>query len=241
MKISSLKEFEKKVFSQNGEDGIIEKLINSIYPNPKNKIYLEIGTESGIQCNTRYLREFYEWSGILIDSEHENASINLYKHYVNQENIIEILNSLSLPKKLEFLSIDIDSIDFYVLNEILKKYTFDILVCEYNVGFGPNDDKVVEYTPNLKWDGTNYYGASLKSFTLLCNKYGYSLIGTDSIGVNAFFISDKFIHDKIITMDQINDVTNLYSIGRFGPGPYGGQPSHRTEKKYTSAKIILNL
>jgi len=241
LQIKSIKEFEKSVYSQNGEDGIIEYIIQSIYSTPYDKTYLEIGTESGVQCNTRYIRENYNWSGVLIDADYEDTSINLHKAYVNKENIIEILSSLNTPKKIELISIDIDSIDFYVLNEILKEYSGDILVCEYNVGLGPIEDKVVEYSPSLRWDGTNYYGGSLTSFTILCNLYGYSLIGTDSKGVNAFFVSNKMLESSNLKINFINDVFELYSEGRFGPGPYGGQPANNTNKQFITAKNILNL
>jgi hypothetical protein len=239
--MKSLQEFERSVYSQNGEDGILEALIQRIYETPYNKTYLEIGTESGIQCNTRYFREKYNWSGTLIDADYEDATINLHKFYVNRENIREILDSLNVSKKLELISIDIDSIDFYVLNEMLKAYSSDILVCEYNVGLGPTEDMVVEYSPSLRWDGTNYYGASLTSFTILCNLYDYSLIGTDSKGVNAFFVSNEILKSSNLKIDFINDVTKLYSRGRFGPGPHGGQPATKGNKQFTTAKNILNL
>ena len=236
----NLKLQEKRVFSQNGEDGIIEYLINTLYDSPTDKVFLEIGTEDGNQCNTRYIREKYQWNGILIDAQYENSFINLHKFFVNKENIVDILEKLEVPKKSELLSLDIDSNDFYVLNEILKNYQFDILVCEYNVGFGPDDDKVVIYHPELKWDGTNYYGASLTSFTKLCNKFDYYLVGTDSIGVNAFFVSRKKLEELNLIDSTTNNPSMLYSTGGFGPGTYGGQPDDRTGRKYTSFDEIFN-
>lgn len=218
-----LHSYEKKVFSQNGEDGIIEYLIRLLYQDPHNKTYLEIGTENGNECNTRYLRENFQWNGMMIDGNNQNESINLYKHFVTKDNIIDILQSLNVPKKLELLSIDIDSTDFYVLHEILKHHTSDIIICEYNVAFGPNEDKIVLYNPELTWNGSNYYGASLLSFTKLCNLFDYSLVGTDSNGVNAFFISRKKLKKLKINDSNIDNVQALFSNGRFGGGgPYGG-------------------
>lgn len=237
----NLKPHEKRIFSQNGEDGIIEHLINILYESPNGKTFLEIGTEDGNQCNTKYIREKYQWNGTLIDAQFENLSINLHKFFVNRENILSILQDLSIPKKVELLSLDIDSNDFYVLHEILKEYEFDIIVCEYNVGFGPTEDKVVIYNPELKWDGTNYYGASLSSFTKLCNKFDYYLVGTDSIGVNAFFVSKKKLEDLKLMDSETNDVDKLYSVGRFGPGSYGGQPNDRTGRRLTSFDELFNL
>ena len=63
--IISLVSFEKKIFSQNGEDGITMKLIKLIYNNDNtDKYYVEFGVENGIECNTRILRGkiWLEWS-----------------------------------------------------------------------------------------------------------------------------------------------------------------------------------
>ena len=49
--------FENKIFSQNGEDGIIMKLVELIYNGDNhNRVYVEFGVENGIECNTRILR-----------------------------------------------------------------------------------------------------------------------------------------------------------------------------------------
>ena len=58
--------FEKKIFSQNGEDGITEKLIELIYNGDNNKFFVEFGVQKGIECNTRILREKYNCRWIVI-------------------------------------------------------------------------------------------------------------------------------------------------------------------------------
>jgi len=79
--------FEFKLYSQNGEDGIITKLIDLIYENNKyNKYYVEFGVENGSECNTRILREQYNWSGLQMDGSNENEFINK----INFEEAINI-------------------------------------------------------------------------------------------------------------------------------------------------------
>jgi hypothetical protein len=227
----SLKNFELKKYSQNGEDGIIEYLINLIYDDPKNKIYLEIGVEDGTECNTRNLREHFGWSGILIDGKNENKSINLYNHFVTKDNIIDLLKSYNIPSKLNLLSIDIDYNDFYVLNEILKQYNSDLIIVEYNATHSYDEDKVIIYDENGGWDGTNYFGASLLSYTKLLNKFGYSLVSTETQGVNAFFVSNDLITDNL---KNINDIKELYSLPKYGNGPKGGHFSDYKNRDYVS-------
>ncbi|MBK8495621.1 MAG: hypothetical protein IPL50_11755 [Chitinophagaceae bacterium] len=41
----------KKIYSQTDEDGIIEEIFNRI---PNNKTFLEIGIQTGVECNTLF-------------------------------------------------------------------------------------------------------------------------------------------------------------------------------------------
>lgn len=226
----SLLKYENKKYSQNGEDGIIEYLISLIYDNPKDKYFLEIGVENGSECNTRNLKENYNWQGVMIDGGYEDFSRNLFKHFVTKDNIIEILNRYNIPNEINLLGIDIDYNDFYVLKEILKKYTCDIVVVEYNATHSPLEDKIVLYNENTRWDGTDYFGASLLSYTKLMNSFSYSLVYTDSKGVNAFFIRDALTLNKL---ENINNVAKLYNLPKYGPGFNGGHPKDTSNREYT--------
>ena len=84
--------FEKKVFSQNGEDGITMKLCELIYgENNDNKFYVEFGVENGSECNTRILGEKYNWKGLQMDGSNENNKINLKREFIMKENLVELL------------------------------------------------------------------------------------------------------------------------------------------------------
>jgi len=48
-----ISQHELKVYSQNGEDGVILEVINIFHLNQR-KYYVEIGTQSGVECNSRY-------------------------------------------------------------------------------------------------------------------------------------------------------------------------------------------
>lgn len=185
--------WDKKVFSQNGEDGIIEHIFNSI--GTTNKYYVEFGVEDGTECNTRYLRENKNWSGLMMDGGHENQKINLQKEFINASNICELFKKYSVPKEFDFLSVDIDYNDFYVLNEILKCGFRPRVICsEYNSYLGDKDDKVVIYDPDMMWDRTKYFGASITAFANLFSHHGYSIVMGTSIGVNIFAIDDNIKH-----------------------------------------------
>lgn len=56
---------EKKVYSQNGEDGIIEYIFSNI--GTTNKFCVEFGVGNGFECNTVYLQEEKGWKGLMMD------------------------------------------------------------------------------------------------------------------------------------------------------------------------------
>jgi len=56
---------EKKIYSERGEDGIIEFIFSKI--GTTNKFFVEFGVANGFQCNTRYLLEKKGWKGLMMD------------------------------------------------------------------------------------------------------------------------------------------------------------------------------
>ena len=123
-------EWEKSIYSQNGEDGIIEKIFDTIGKSDS-PYYVEFGVEDGTECNTRYLRE-KNWTGLMMDGGNYNKEINLQKEFIYQSNIIQLFKKYKVPKEFEFLSTDIDYNDFYVLMTILKSYKPKVRCAEYN-------------------------------------------------------------------------------------------------------------
>ena len=100
LSIKKIQSHEKIVFSQNGEDGILEYLFDTI--GTTDKYYVEFGAQDGTQCNTRYLRERLGWSGLTMDGSHENKNIGLYKEFITSENIVQLFEKYNVP--IEFMT-----------------------------------------------------------------------------------------------------------------------------------------
>ena len=234
--------FENKIFSQNGEDGITIKLIELIYnEDNSNKFYVEFGVENGTECNTRILREYYNWKGLQMDGSNENNSINLKKEHITKENIIELLKKYNVPQTINILSVDIDFNDFYCLKEILNNYKCDIIICEYNGSHLVNEDKIVIYDKNGRWDGSNYFGASLLSLDKLAKKYNYSLVYCNANGVNSFFIHNDIIKTKNLYFTNLGDFEKIYKPAKYSNGPNGGHPQDRYNRNYTTFEEAINI
>lgn len=167
--------YEKRLISQNGEDGVLEKIF-SIIP-PKTKYYVEFGALDGHFCsNTKYLREKYGWKGLLLDCTYpDNPHIHLYNEFLTAENICDVFAKYKVPAEFDLISIDIDYNDFYVWKALSSRYKPRVVVIEFNCTHNYDEDKVIKYNPLDRWDCTDYYGASILAFYRLGRKLGYSL------------------------------------------------------------------
>jgi hypothetical protein len=228
-----LSQSEKKVFSQNGEDGIFEKIFDVI--GIKKGYYVEFGAEKGIESNTKYLRDYLGWRGLLMDGRYENPSINLHKEFVTAENINDLFAKYSVPYDLDLLSIDVDYNDFYIWKAIDSKYRPKVVVIEFNATHAPDQDKVIYYNPTGCWDWSNYFGASLLAFHRLARQKGYSLVYVEKQGVNSFFVRDDILSSLETSFLNINQVELLYQKPKYGSGPNGGHPQDPLNRPYLNS------
>lgn len=244
-KSKHLKDYEFKIFSQWGEDGIIQHLTRII--EIKNRTFIEFGVEDFFESNCRFLLMKDNWSGFVIDGSSKNIE-KLKKSYfywkyhlvaidafVTKENINELLSKSGFNEDLGILSIDLDGNDYFILETInfFKPYIF---VCEYNSVFGATRKISVPYEPNFirtnKHYSNLYRGASLSAITYIANRKGYSLVGTNSASNNAFYVRNDLLNTNI----EVLSVEQAY------------QPSHYRESRdeqgnltYIAAEERLNM
>ncbi len=201
-----LQDAEFQVFSQWGEDGIIQFLVNQVPIT--NKVFVEFGIGDYTESNTRFLMKNDNWSGLVIDGSSENVArvaksslswqYDLKSHceFITKDNINRIISSHGISGDIGILSVDIDGIDYWVWNEI-SCINPRIVICEYNSLFGekraitvPYDEKF--YITKAHYSGL-YWGASIAAFTHLAKAKNYSLVGSNSAGNNVFFVRNDVL------------------------------------------------
>lgn len=203
--LSDLSELEFSVFSQWGEDGIINWLVSRIPGIPEK--FIEFGVENYRESNTRLLLLLRNWVGIVIDgSEHNIQDIRqqdiFWRHsliaktcFLDKDNINAILQDSGFSGRVGVLSIDIDGNDFWVWQAIQSVEPV-IVVIEYNAVFGDINDLTIPYSPDFIRNNSHYsnlyFGASLSALIKLGAMKGYTFLGTTSSGCNAFFVLDEF-------------------------------------------------
>lgn len=185
---------DQKVYSQNGEDGILHALLYTCKL-AKHKTFVEFGTESGIEINTRLLREQFGWSGLLMDGSFEDPAINLHKHFLRADNIVGLFEKYDVSKtELDLLSVDLDHNDFWVAREILQAgYRPRVYVGEINRNFPSSMSYTVVPEPDKVWDQSYYFGVSVSAYSRLLAGYGYSVVYVNKNGVNLFAVRNDLL------------------------------------------------
>jgi hypothetical protein len=228
---------EESIFSQSGEDGILKEIFLLI--GSGNKTFLDIGAGNGKSISNTYNLRVMGWEGIGFDGAYDIPQLNIIKQRISEENILEILQQHQISKEIDFLSLDIDSIDFYILKKILENGFKPRCICaEYNVNFTIDEDKVVIYNPDLVWDGGHYYGASFKALINLATKYGYQPVCTNKLGVNVFFVRQDLMPK--LNHVFIGHLHDIYHKGGYGRGPNGGHPLDKKNRTFITSNELLN-
>lgn len=215
--LSTLKECEFKIFSQWGEDGIIQWLIHNL--DIQHKTFIEFGVEDYRESNTRFLMMNDNWSGFIMDGLKSYISKIINSEYywkydlvaktafIDCENINDLIYSSSFKEEVGLLSIDLDGNDYWIWKQI-DVISPIIVVIEYNSLFGIERAITIPYEKNFnrteKHFSNLYFGASLKAFHILAEEKGYGFIGCTSAGNDAFFVRKDKLNSvvKEIPLEQ---------------------------------------
>lgn len=200
-KIHTLADVEISIFSQWGEDGIIEWIIQQCEGIPEK--FVEFGVENYRESNTRFLLSNRNWRGLVIDGDAryvETIEADPISHqrdliakcaFITSDNIEQLIREAGLAGEIGILSIDIDGNDYWVWKAI-DNVRPHIVIVEYNAVFGDLFDLVIPYDPSFERTRAHYsnlyWGASIGAFTRLGREKGYTLLGSNRAGSNAFFV-----------------------------------------------------
>lgn len=192
---------EFQVYSQWGEDGIVQWLLRHVPV--ENHVFVEFGIGDYRESNTRFLLVSGNWSGLVMDSsaahiERLRRDPVYWKHnlksecvIVTAENIDALLERHGVKGDIGLLSIDIDGNDYWVWRAVTAVRPA-IVIVEYNARFGAERAVTVPYDPRFDRRRAHYsciyYGASLAALARLAERKGYALLGCNSAGNNAFFV-----------------------------------------------------
>ena len=221
----NINDYEFKIFSQFGDDGIIQYLIKNV--EIRNNFFIEFGVENFLESNTRFLMMNNNWSGFVMDGSDE--AMNTLKNqpwywrfglthqaaFIDKDNINALLARTN-TSDIGLLHIDLDGNDYHILLAVdLSKLNPSILIMEYNSVFGK--DRMIttpynkQFIRNKAHYSNLYFGASLPALHDAASKKGYALVGCNLAGNNAYFVRKDLLNKKVIELS----VDQAYKESKF--------------------------
>ena len=207
-RFARLRDAEFRVFSQFGEDGILQYLIANVPI--ENETFIEFGVQDYRESNTRFLVCNDNWRGLILDGGDAHVAfvrsnpigwrhtVEARSVFITRENIDSTIESSGYVGDIGLLSVDIDGNDYWVLAAITTVKP-RILVVEYNSTFGPDAAVSVPYHPTFDRTAAHYsnlyWGASLAAVNRAAGAIGMTFVGSNSAGNNAFFVRRDLLGD----------------------------------------------
>lgn len=221
--LKNLQLAEFKVFSQWKDDGIIQFLVN--YLDIDSKTFIEFGVQNYTEANTRFLLMNNNWTGLIMDGTESNMqyvrqqeiywkyNLTALTAFITTENINELIQQHGFGKEPGLLHIDIDGNDYWVWKAITVINPV-IVIVEYNSVFGKDNAWTIPYKADFyRTDAHHsnlYFGSSLLSLCDLATEKGYTFVGSNSNGNNAYFIRN----DKVKGLKPL-DINEGYVLSQF--------------------------
>jgi hypothetical protein len=196
-----LTRYEMRVFSQNGEDGVIAELARRV---EAPRTFIDIGAGDGGESNCIALSSLLGWSGCFVEGDptttaHLRAAapalgedVRVVELVVTPDNINDVVDD-----EVGLVSIDVDGNDYWLWKALTCRPA--IVVIEYNASRAVDEVFVSPLRAPLSWDNSSNFGASLRAFEQLAEEKGYRLVYTDVTGVNAFFVRADLFEKAAVT------------------------------------------
>lgn len=221
-----LREAEFKVYSQFGDDGILQYLTSHIPANPS---FVEFGVEDYTEANTRFLLVQDKWRGLIIDGRPDLDAVvvaqglpmlfdlEIRSAFITAENINEVIRGAGFSGTIGLLSVDIDGNDYWVWKAITCVQP-QIVVAEYNVVFGARRAVTVPYAPDFTRQQAHpswlYFGASLPALCRLAEEKGYAFVGCNEAGNNAYFVIKELASSFLVLTPEEGFVDSRFRESR---------------------------
>jgi len=167
------------------DEAIVTKYLESLPGN--SKYCVDIAAQDGVM-GSQTLRLFQAgWPGLAVefDGRMFSALSEMYKSFehvslvrtkVVPQNVVSILEAALCPRDFAFLSLDIDSYDYYLLDRILSVFRPGLICVEINENVPPPLKFSVTFNEDQQWTGDHFQGQSICKCHELCVQYRYDMV-----------------------------------------------------------------
>lgn len=159
-----------------------------------------------------------------------------FLRWITRDTVNTILDEAGFSGEVDLLSLDMDGVDYWIWDAI-DRINPRVVVVEYQTDFGERaitvpyrDDFSAQWIPRLRKGGkkseavsgpsqvnssvatsfSRYGGASLAAFNKLAKRKDYRLVGSNSLGHNAFFIRNDTCKDLLPEVSELSCHNEFY-------------------------------
>lgn len=209
--MNSILKNKRNVYSQNGEDGILEYIFNKL--NIDKGTFIEFGAWDGKHLSNTFNLFNKNWDGIYIESEASRFNtllhnfkdfrdridcVNAYVGFSDNDNLDTLIEKHSSKRKFDFVSIDVDGLDYFIFDK-MKKYLPKVICIEVNSGHHPEYPHIIP--ENV---AANNVGQSIKVISDLARDKGYFTL---CYTANLILVRSEYIH---LFAEDVRSLSEMY-------------------------------
>ncbi len=172
-------------FSNLDEQSVIDEYLKKIKYD--NGTCVDIAASDGISMSNTYSLFLRGWDGLAVECDSwkfarltsnysKFKNVKLEKTIVTPDSVVHLLETAGIKKDFEFLNLDIDGYEFFVLSSMLERFRPRLVCVEINEKIPPPIKFTVKWSPSYSWAGDHFFGLSISKLHELCCSFGYSIV-----------------------------------------------------------------
>ncbi|MEZ0372995.1 MAG: hypothetical protein ACAI44_28145 [Candidatus Sericytochromatia bacterium] len=192
---------------------------------------VDIGAFDGVNHSNTFQLFQAGWSGLALEYEYCRfaslahtyrafPNVDLARVQVTPDNVCLLLQAHGIPHNFDFLSLDIDSYDYYVLAALLENFRPTLIMTEINEVIPPPVKFAVKYDRDFRFDvNKRFYGQSLAQLHELCQRKRYTIL--DMYYMDVVLIDTDYLEGEAPSLE---DIYNRGLLTRGLPDYYANYP-----------------
>jgi hypothetical protein len=197
--------------SYNDEEAIIADLFSRGRLPLRHEFCVDVGASDGLTMSNTHFLFAGGWRGLAVEYDpgrfarlaqvHAGTpGLTLARTRVTPDNVVPLLAAYETPRDFDFLSLDIDGYDHFVLDRILSAYRPTLVCAEINEKIPPPVKFTVKFHPDYVWGENHFYGQSLSKLHEQCERHDYAVIRLEYC--NAFLVPKEINQFEALTAER---------------------------------------
>jgi hypothetical protein len=221
--------------SYNDEESIIAELFSAGRLPLRHEFCVDIGASDGLTMSNTHFLFSGGWKGLAVEYDpgrfaklahvyHRTPGVSLARARITPDNVVPLLAAYEAPRDLDFLSLDIDGYDHFVLDRILSAYRPTLICAEINEKIPPPVKFTVKYHPDYVWGENHFYGQSLSKLHEQCERHNYAIVRLEYC--NAFLVPKEINPPEALSPERAYREGYLDRRERLARFPWNADMDH---------------